>query len=136
MVRRMIFRMTGGRAEARPYIWYVVSEGVWRGRWCGNGQKRDDVRPFGLALRKIAKNLWKGRPGAESPSDGARIIFSLEPVCATPWYFAVPADGVAPVFQEFTVFQPQVQRKGLESGSPDGVTPTREELRDVMLGDS
>ena len=113
LVRRASFRMTGGdlthvfnpvptggRAEARPYTWWYV---VWRGLWWGNRQKGDDVRPFGLALREIAKNLWKRRPRAESSFDGARVIFSLAPVCATRRYLPVPADGAAPIFQQFTV---------------------------------
>ena len=124
---------TIGRSMLRPYsflrgIWYGVWQGVWHGLWYGKRQKRHDIRPFQLALRKIAKNLWKCGPRAESPFDSARVVFSLAPVCATRRYGAVPADDGGPILQQFVVLQPDVQRMWVQSGGPNGSTPTREEL--------
>lgn len=87
-------------------------------------------------MRLIANNLWKLGPRAEAALKGAGVKFSLLAIGATRKYFVIPADGVGPIFEQFMILEPRVEGIGEESGSPDGVAPTGEELRDVMLGDS
>jgi hypothetical protein len=99
-------------------------------------QKGHDVGPFGLALGKIEKNVGKSGPGSESAFKGANVKLSQVAVGATGGYFAVPAEGVGPIGEQFAVLEPHVQGKWLESGGAHGVIPSREELRDLMLGDS
>jgi hypothetical protein len=107
-----------------------------RGLRRGNRQKGQDIGPFRFALRKIAKNFGKLRPGAEAALEGAVIEFSQMTVDTTGGDFMVSADSVAPIFEQFGVLEAQVQGVRAETRSPDGLIPSGEELRDLMLGDS
>ena len=54
------------------------------------------------------------------------IEFSDVMVGATSGDFAVSADGGAPSFEQFAIFDAHVERVGLESGGADSVIPGRE----------
>jgi hypothetical protein len=69
------------------------------GLWYGDGQERYDVGPFRFALRKIAKNLGKFRPGAEAALEGAVIEFSEMTVDTAGGDFMVSANSAAPIFE-------------------------------------
>jgi len=76
--------------------------------WCGGRQEGEDIGPFRFVLRKIAKDFGKLRPGAEAALEGAMVEFSEVTVGATGGEGAVPANGAAPVFEEFAVVGAQV----------------------------
>ena len=95
--------------------------------WCGSRQEGEDISPFRFVLRKIAKNLGKLRPGAEAAFEGAMVEFSEVMVSATGGDGAVPANGAAPVFEEFAVVEAQVQGVRRKPGGANGGVPAREE---------
>jgi len=79
----------------RRRIWYAFRRRLRRGR----REKGQDIGPFRFAVRKIAKNLGKLRPGAEAALEGAVIEFSQMTVDTTGWDFAVSANRAAPIFE-------------------------------------
>jgi hypothetical protein len=91
-----------GTSSARPY------GSRMNGLWCGRWKKGQDIGPFRFALRKIAKNLGKLRPGAEAAFEGAIIEFSQMTVDATGGDFVVSANSAAPIFEQFAVLEAQV----------------------------
>ena len=64
------------------------------------------------------------------------IEFSEVPVEATGGDFVVCANSVAPIFEQFAVLEAQIEGIRLKSRGLEGVVPSREELRDLVLGNS
>lgn len=118
-------------AERSMLRHYNFWQGTWRRSWrelgCGSGEKGQDIGPFGLSLREIAKNFRDRGPGAEAAFDGAGVVFSEAAIRAARGYLAVSADDACPIFEQFTVREALVDCAGLKSGGPNGVIPTREE---------
>lgn len=110
-------------------MWCALGRRLW------SGKKSEDIRIFRFALSKIAENLGKFGPGAKAP-ESAGVVLTDELVGATSRYFALPADGEGPIFEEFVVLESNVQSEGLEAGGADGIVPSGEELRDLMLANS
>ena len=71
----------------------------------GRREKGEDIGPFWFAVRKIAKDLGKLRPGAEAALEGAMVEFPQLAVEATRGDFLVFANGAGPIFEEFAVFE-------------------------------
>ena len=133
VLRSTPFDCARGRPDDR--IRGRVANGLRRKLWSGDGKKGQDIGPFRFPSGKIAKNLGKFRPGTEAALEGSMVKFSEVPVGATGGDFAVSANSVAPIFEEFAVLEAQVQRVGAESGSSNGIIPSGEKLSDLMLGD-
>ena len=64
------------------------------------------------------------------------VEFSEVAVGAAGGGFVISPNGAAPIFEQFAIFEADVERIGLESGSSDGIIPGGEELRELVLGDS
>ena len=50
--------------------------------------------------------------------------------------FAVFADRVAPIFEQFAVFEAPIEGIRAKSGGTEGIAPSGEVTRDLVLGDS
>lgn len=120
--------------------------GVWRAVWhrvwhafrqalaCGARQVGNDVGPFGFAAREFSKDFGKFGPRTEAAFEGAMVVLAEVKVGATSGDFADPADDVGPIGEELAVFETRIDDVGPETGGADGVIPSREESRDLMLG--
>lgn len=112
----------------------LVWQRAWRGPW--NGQKGQDVRPFGFVLSENAKKIRKGRPGPEAPFHGARVMFSQAAVGATRGRLAGAANDASPILQKGTVCQANIEGVRFEAGGANRRAPAGEESGDVILRDS
>src|SRR5215813_14071208 len=102
---------------------------------CGSGQKGEDVRALGLALRKMAKGLRKRRPRAKS-LEGFRVILSQAPIGTPRRKGAVFSDYIGPIFEQFAVLKAHVRDGGGKTGGFDGIIPGGETQGNLMLRDS
>ena len=64
------------------------------------------------------------------------VEFSQVIVGATSGNFAIFANSVAPIFEQFAVLEAQIEGIRAKSGGAEGGVPSREESRDLMLGNS
>ena len=118
--------------------------GVWHRVWhafrqalaCGTRQKGDDVGPLRFAAREFSKHFGKFRPRPEAAFEGAMVKLAEVKVSATCRDFADPADDVGPIGEELAVLETRVDDVGPETGGADGVIPSGEESRDLVLGNS